>query len=148
MQTEDGRTRLYYELAEWWHLLSDPAGYAKEAALFVKLLSETCDPAPRTVLDAAAGAASYCRDRDVDIADVAMQFALRHPTAATTLVGMSKSRHVESNLRTLTVDIDPKIAQEVLRILQPVHNVYWKSGRTENDDPDAARSSRKKESEQ
>lgn len=46
---------MYYELAEWWHLLSEPADYAEEAGLFVKLLSEAGDPPPRTVLELGCG---------------------------------------------------------------------------------------------
>ena len=47
--------KLYDELAEWWPLFSAPADYADEAALFARLLTEACDPPPRTVLELGSG---------------------------------------------------------------------------------------------
>lgn len=49
------KPRMYHEFAEWWHLLSDPADYAEEAALFVKVLREAVTPPPRTVLELGSG---------------------------------------------------------------------------------------------
>jgi SAM-dependent methyltransferase len=46
---------IYGELADWWHLLSDPADYAEEAALFTRLLRQGSDPPPRTVLELGSG---------------------------------------------------------------------------------------------
>jgi len=54
-RTGDGMPRMYGELAGWWHLLSDPADYGKEAAYFAKLLLEAGDPAPRNVLELGSG---------------------------------------------------------------------------------------------
>ena len=47
--------KLYDELAEWWPLFSAPADYAEEAAFFARLLTEACDPPPRTVLELGSG---------------------------------------------------------------------------------------------
>jgi len=47
--------KLYDELAEWWPLFSAPEDYAEEAALFARLLTDSCDPAPRTVLELGSG---------------------------------------------------------------------------------------------
>ena len=47
--------KLYDELAEWWPLFSAPADYAEEAALFAKLLTGSCSPPPRTVLELGSG---------------------------------------------------------------------------------------------
>jgi SAM-dependent methyltransferase len=46
--------RLYSELAPWFHLLSDPADYAEEAARYRRLIREAC-PAATTVLELGAG---------------------------------------------------------------------------------------------
>ena len=47
--------KLYDELAEWWPLFSAPEDYAEEAALFARLLTDSSDPAPRTVLELGSG---------------------------------------------------------------------------------------------
>jgi hypothetical protein len=50
--------KLYDELAEWWPLFSAPAGYAEEAAFFADVLSQACNPPPRTVLELGSAAAT------------------------------------------------------------------------------------------
>jgi ubiquinone/menaquinone biosynthesis C-methylase UbiE len=47
--------KLYDELAEWWPLFSAPEDYAEEAAYFARVLSEACNPQPRTVLELGSG---------------------------------------------------------------------------------------------
>ncbi|MFZ2063456.1 MAG: class I SAM-dependent methyltransferase [Candidatus Binatus sp.] len=47
--------KLYDELAEWWPLFSAPADYAEEAAFFARVLTDACEPAPRTVLELGSG---------------------------------------------------------------------------------------------
>jgi L-galactose dehydrogenase len=94
-------------------------------------------PAPVRVVEAAAKAAQHCKARGVDIADLAMQFVLANENFATTLVGMSKVRHVESNVRVVGKKADPQLLAEVMDILRPVMNVCWKEGLPENDDPGA-----------
>jgi L-galactose dehydrogenase len=94
-------------------------------------------PAPRRVLEVGRQVARYCRSRGVDVADLAMQYALRHDDVATTLVGMSKVKHVDNNVRSVGVAPDPEILAEALRMIEPVANVVWIEGRPENQDPGA-----------
>jgi L-galactose dehydrogenase len=94
-------------------------------------------PAPRRVLDVGQQAAAFCRSQGVAISELALQFALQHANVATTLVGMSKVRSVERNLRVVGVTPDPELLAAVLKIIEPVANVCWKEGRPENDDPGA-----------
>ncbi len=93
------RPRMYSELAEWWHLLSDPSDYATEAALFVKLLSEACDPPPRTVLELGCGGgnnASHMKARfDMTLSDVSPEMV----TASRSL--NPECEHVVGDMRTL-----------------------------------------------
>ena len=94
-------------------------------------------PAPKRVWQVGRQVANFCRKQGVDVADLAMRFALGHPDVATTLVGMSKVRSVERNLRSVGQDPDPAILRAVLRLIEPVADVCWKEGRPENDDPGA-----------
>ncbi len=94
-------------------------------------------PAPENVLEAAAHAAAFCREHGTTLAEVAMKFALAHDYVAITLVGMSKVRHVDANIRIPESGLDPDLITQVQRILKPVKDIYWKEGRPENDDPGA-----------
>lgn len=47
--------KLYGELAEWWPIFSAPEEYREEAAFFARALTESCDPAPRSVLELGSG---------------------------------------------------------------------------------------------
>ncbi len=94
-------------------------------------------PAPRRVLEVGERVAQYCRGQGVDIADLAMQFALQYEDVATTLVGMSKVRHVDMNIKSVGVRPDPELLAEVLAMIKPVANVVWQEGRPENYDPGA-----------
>jgi SAM-dependent methyltransferase len=46
---------LYSELAAWWPLVSPPAEYAAEAALYHRLLAEACDGSLRDLLELGSG---------------------------------------------------------------------------------------------
>jgi L-galactose dehydrogenase len=94
-------------------------------------------PAPRRVIEVGEKVAQYCRSQGVDIADLAMQFALQYEDVATTLVGMSKVRHVDLNIKSVGVRPDPELLAEVLAMIKPVANVVWQEGRPENHDPGA-----------
>ena len=50
-----GEPRLYGDLAEWFHLLTPPADYAEEAALYERLLVERADGPVETVLELGSG---------------------------------------------------------------------------------------------
>lgn len=47
--------KLYRELAPWFHLLTSPKDYRTEAAFFRRLLLESCDRRPETVLELGSG---------------------------------------------------------------------------------------------
>lgn len=49
------KPRLYYELADWWPLLSAPEDYAEEAAFYAARLREACEGPPRTLLELGSG---------------------------------------------------------------------------------------------
>lgn len=94
-------------------------------------------PAPERVRAMGSRVAAYCRSRGVDISDLAMRFVLQHDYVASTLVGMSKVRSVERNLRSLGKEPDPELLAAVRKMIEPVANIPWKEGRPENDDPGA-----------
>lgn len=99
-------------------------------------------PAPPALLEAAREAAALCQRRGVDLPKVAVSWALQNEGIATTLVGMCQPEQVRANVRTalqalgLEENADKEKENEalaaVIKILEPVRNVSWPSGRTEN----------------
>jgi L-galactose dehydrogenase len=116
-------------------------GLINASPLHMRVLTEkgapAWHPAPQRVVEVGRQVARICRERGVDIADLAMQFALQHGAVATTLVGMSKVPHVDMNVKAVGVAPDPELLAEVLALIEPVANVVWQEGRPENYDPAA-----------
>jgi L-galactose dehydrogenase len=94
-------------------------------------------PAPKNALQVAQKAVQVCRSKGIDISELAIQFALAHEHVSTTLVGMSKVRHVARNLKALQAPLDRRSLKKVLNILKPVTNICWQEGIPENFDPGA-----------
>ena len=116
-------------------------GLINASPLHMRVLTEKgapdWHPAPKKVLEVGQQVARYCRSQGVDIADLAMQFALQHDYVSTTLVGMSKVKHVDRNVKAVGVAPDPELLAEVLEMIKPVANICWKEGRPENHDSNA-----------
>jgi SAM-dependent methyltransferase len=47
--------KLYDELAEWWPIFASPDEYREEATFFARVLTESCHPPPRTLLELGSG---------------------------------------------------------------------------------------------
>ena len=111
-------------------------GLLNASPLHMGILTE-CDPpawhpAPEEVKQAGKAVAAICRRYGTSISTVALRFCLNYPPAASTVVGMSRSSQVETNLKALTRTIDPVLMAEIDRAVEPVLNRVWKSGRQEN----------------
>lgn len=91
-------------------------------------------PAPEEVKESGRKVAAVCRERGLRIADVALRFCLGYPHVASTLVGMSKQRHVEQNLRAMEFEIPPELLRKIQTLTEPVKNKVWVTGRPENCD--------------
>jgi len=89
-------------------------------------------PAPAEVRRACAEAATYCASRGADIAQLAVQFAVREPRIQSTIVGSADPDHMLRNIEWAGEPIDERLLAAVQRILEPVHNMTWSSGRPEN----------------
>jgi L-galactose dehydrogenase len=111
-------------------------GLINASPLHQRLLTEKGPPewhrSPKEVLETGPKIAALCREHGVDVADVAMRFALDHPHVATTIVGMSKLRHVEQNIKVLDFKNDPGLLDKIEKLVAPVKNKMWFEGRPEN----------------
>ena len=54
---------------------------------------------------------------EVDVANVAMRFCLDHPVVATTIVGMSKQRSVEENLKAIDFTIPEGLLERINKLV-------------------------------
>jgi len=89
-------------------------------------------PAQDEIKKTCARAAAYCRSRGVDIAQLAIQFALANPDLSTTLVGTANPENLKKNVRWLEAPMDHELLGEVQAILAPIRDQTWSSGRPEN----------------
>jgi L-galactose dehydrogenase len=86
-------------------------------------------PADSEIKEAARKAAELCRQRGADLSTLAQAWVLREKRLATTLVGMSRPAEVERNLRAMATPVDEGLLAEVERILAPVKDRTWPSGK-------------------
>ncbi|HVX84728.1 MAG TPA: aldo/keto reductase [Phycisphaerae bacterium] len=89
-------------------------------------------PAPAEIRQACARAAALCRERGTDIAKLAIQFAVAEARIATTLVGTANPGNIANNVRWVDEPVDMDLLAEVQRILAPIRDRTWPSGRPEN----------------
>ncbi len=117
-------------------LQSRGVGIINASPLSMGLLSNrgapSWHPAPDSIRAACGRAAAYCREHGTDIAKLAIQFSVANPDLATTLVGTASPENLAKNIRWIEEPLDHDLLVEVLRILEPIHNMTWPSGRPEN----------------
>lgn len=79
-------------------------------------------------------AADHCRDRGVDIAQLALQFSLANDDFATCVTGTANPARVRQWLEWQEQPLDEELLDEVQTILRPIHNWFYLEGRPENND--------------
>jgi L-galactose dehydrogenase len=89
-------------------------------------------PAPEPVKAAARKVVELCRARKVSPVDIALQFALDQQNIASTLVGMSTTDEVRSNVRAAGTAPDTDLLAEIEVLTRPVRDMIWITGRPEN----------------
>jgi aryl-alcohol dehydrogenase-like predicted oxidoreductase len=82
-------------------------------------------------------ASDLCRTKGIDIAKLAVQFSSNNQEIATCIVGSARIKEVEEVAQWANEPIDEDLLQEVLEVLEPIHNWHYIEGRPENNDPDA-----------
>jgi L-galactose dehydrogenase len=82
-------------------------------------------------------AIEVCKAQGKSIVKLALQYAMRNHDIATTLVGMNSIEQVQENVKAAIeveqgAKYDEELLEEVEKVLQPVKNLTWSSGRDEN----------------
>jgi L-galactose dehydrogenase len=111
-------------------------GIFNSAPMAMRLLSAdgppTWHPAPALVREKCAEAARFCAKRGSDLSRLALQFSVARPEIATNIVGTASPKRILQNIREIETPIDQELLTEVQRILSPVQDETWPSGRPEN----------------
>ncbi len=89
-------------------------------------------PATSEIKQVCAQAAAFCREQGMDIAQLAVQFALRCPDIHTTLIGTANPDNMRRNIEWLSAPYDEAMAKAVQEILAPIKDKTWITGRPEN----------------
>lgn len=114
-------------------------GLINASPLHLRVLTERGAPewhlASEDVRRAGADVAALCRARGVDVAQAALKFCYDYPHTASVLVGMSKQRHVEANLKAFDFEEPEGLMDAVRARVDPVRNRIWPTGLPENQDP-------------
>ena len=121
------------------YLKAKGIGIMNAAPFSARLLTATPLPkwhkATPEVRAIAAKAAEHCKAKGSDIAKLALQFSIRHPDMATCIVGSANPKNVQLWAQWAAEKVDEQLMQEVLAILNPIHNWFYMEGRPENNDP-------------
>lgn len=114
-------------------------GLISASPLLQGLLTENPPPpwhrSPQPVLDVAPEIAALSREAGVDVAAVAIRYAVDRPGVATTIVGMASPAEVEANLAALALEIPEGLLERIEALVAPVKNMMWFEGRPENNIP-------------
>lgn len=76
-------------------------------------------------------AAEHCAKQGEDIAKLAVQFATANERVPTTLISTANPDNIRKNIAWTDETMDIELLEEVLAILEPIHNRSWSSGRPE-----------------
>ncbi|KAA5537542.1 aldo/keto reductase [Roseiconus nitratireducens] len=87
------------------------------------------------VQQAARLAAKLCERRGVDIAKLALQFSCSHPSLATTVAGSANPENIRKWADWISEPMDEGLLSDVLKVLEPVHNISHREGLPENNEP-------------
>lgn len=91
-------------------------------------------PASVEIRQACRRAAEFCSGQGVDIAKLALQFSAQSPFWASCLAGSADPANITKWVQWLAEPCDPALLAEVEKILQPVMNQAWLSGKPENNE--------------
>lgn len=112
------------------------AGIFSSAPLAMRLLTDVgppdWHPASSHLRARCAQAAGYCRDHGCSISDVALYYSHHISGPHCTLLGISNCAELSRALAAIQTPPAPELLENVLRILEPVRNTGWVSGRPEN----------------
>ncbi len=118
------------------YLKAKGVGVMSAGPFSARLLTNAPLPAwlkePEAVKAAARAAAAHCASKGVDIAQLALQFAIANPDITTTVSGSANPNNIRKWAQWAATPLDTELLAEVQAIFAPVHNLGHKEGLPEN----------------
>src|SRR3954447_19880217 len=115
------------------YLKSKGVGVMNAAPFSARLLTNAALPkwhkATPEVRAVCRQAADHCAAHGVDIAQLALQYSLAHDDLATCVVGSAHPDNVKKWVEWSEAPLDHTLLDEVLNILEPIHNWFYIEGR-------------------
>ncbi|SNR85485.1 aldo/keto reductase [Hymenobacter mucosus] len=113
------------------YLKAHNVGIINASPLAMGMLSERgapeWHPASVELKQYARQAAAFCMSQGYPIEKLAIQFAVSHPSIATTLVSTARPEAIRQNIAWATEPIDTELLERVQQILQPVMSETWEN---------------------
>jgi aryl-alcohol dehydrogenase-like predicted oxidoreductase len=88
-------------------------------------------PASRDIIETCKRAADYCKQQGEELSKLAIQYSVANGKIPTTLVSTASVENIKKNITWANEPIDLELLEEVLTILEPIHNKTWPSGSSE-----------------
>ena len=82
-------------------------------------------PAPKSLVEACARAAQYCKEQNYPIEKLAIQYSVSNPRIATTLFSSANPENVLKNIRYVEEEIDQTLVDKVKEIIGDQQRVSW-----------------------
>lgn len=93
---------MYGELADWFHLISDPADYAEEADYYLGIMSNLLGHDPASLLELGSGGGNNASHYKHRIPDVVLTDLSEHMLALSKTIN-PELRHLQGDMRTVRV---------------------------------------------
>ncbi|WP_448248867.1 aldo/keto reductase [Thalassotalea agariperforans] len=90
-------------------------------------------PGNKELLAASQKAVALCQAHGVDVTEIALQFAINHPSIVSTLVGTANPLNIEKNVKWAEKKPDQALVEELLALFKNI-DCTWPSGHTINQD--------------
>ncbi len=118
------------------YLKAKGVGVMNAGPFSARLLTNAPLPAwlkePEAVKAAARAAAAHCESKGVNIAQLALQFAIANPDITTTISGSANPNNIRNWAKWAAEPLDRELLAQVLAIFAPVHNFGHTEGLPEN----------------
>jgi len=91
-------------------------------------------PASETIKAGSKRAVEFCKQRGINLIELAIQFSISNPDIATALVGTADSQEMRDNIRYAQTPLDREKLNAVMEVLAPIQNFNYTRGLVENRD--------------
>lgn len=120
------------------YLKEKSVGIMNAAPFSARLLTNAPLPswhkATPVVRETCRKAAEHCAAAGSDIAKLALQFSIANPEMTTCITGSANPQRIAQWAEWAAEPMDERLVEEVLKILEPIHNWFYIEGRPENND--------------